>query len=263
LLLLVTPSPLYRIAIISQPFCALLAQASFFLPIGPGAAVLSAIWLAFSGLIALYGIKRLRETGFQRIDEMCIIAGLWYLPVGAIWLVFSRWGAMPFGFTEPIITLTAVHFHYAGFATSMLAAMAGRKLVEVNPTLRPKYRLAAWGVIGGPPLLAVGITFSPAIEMVAALWLAASLALLALLVLFAIVPRAGSRPAQLLLVVSSCSALAAMAFAALYAVGAFTGSAVIDISQMVRLHGLLNSLGFVICGSLAWRLIQHKAALSA
>jgi len=254
-----TPSAFYRGAMVIQPLCAALALAAFFAPQGIGGAVLTIPWLMLSGLVALYGLSRLRQGGLRRIDEHCIDAAMLYLPVGAVWLLLSRLGGMPLGFAEPTVTLTAVHFHYAGFATPILAAMTGRKLLEVRPAAWPLYRVAAFGVIGGPPLLAIGITFSPLVEVIAALWLSISLALLGLLVLFVIAPRAASRLAQTLLTVSCGASLAAMCFAAVYAVGEFSGSALIDIPQMARLHGLANALGFVLCGALAWRLLQRKS----
>jgi len=44
------------------------------------------------------------------------------LAVGGAWLVASRLGMRPMGIQEPIVLLTAVHFHYAGFATATIAA---------------------------------------------------------------------------------------------------------------------------------------------
>lgn len=261
--LIADTSLLFRITVVLQPLCAAIAVASFFLSQGFGAAAAAAPWLMLSDLLALYGLSRLWRTRLRHIDELCIDAALLYLPVGAIWLVLSRLGGTPFGFGEPIITLTAIHFHYAGFATPILVALTGRQLIETRPTTWPAYRIAALGVIAGPPLLAIGITFSPLIEVIAALWLSASLALLALLVLFAIVPRTTARLAQTLLIISCVASLGAMIFAALYALGEFTGNAFIDIPQMVRLHGLANSLGFVICGAFVWRSMQRKASFDA
>lgn len=254
-------SRLYRSAIVLQPWCAAFALASFFIAPGLGAAATSGAWLLWSSLVALYGLSLLRQDTQRRIDALCIDAGLLYLPVGAVWLLIARSGAMPFGFGEPIITLTAVHFHYAGFATPILSAMVGRKLLDVRPAAWRAYRIVVLGTIGGPPLLAIGITFSPWIEVLAALWLAASLAALALLTFVALVPRVESRLVQALLIVSCGASLTAMVLAAIYAIGEFSHSPLIDIPQMLRLHGLANALGFVLCGALAWRLMQGTAAL--
>ena len=54
--------------------------------------------------------------------------------------------------------------------------------------------------------------------------------------------------------VSSVSLLAGMALAALYGVGNYLGASWIDIPTMIPTHGLLNSIGFSLCGLLAWLL---------
>ena len=42
--------------------------------------------------------------------------------------------------------------------------------------------------------------------------------------------------------------IAALALAAVYAVGEFTGQRLIDIPTMVRTHGAFNAFGFAACG---------------
>lgn len=188
-----THTLLFRVINIFQPLAAALALVSFLLPKGVIASALATGWLLFAGLVATLGLGRLSSSRFTHVEELSINAGLIYLPVGAIWMVFSRLGAMPFGFQEPIVTLTAVHFHYAGFATPIIVGMIGRKLVEVKSSAPTTYRLAAFGVIIGSPLLALGITLSPLIEVIAAILLATCLTILALLTLFAIVPKIEKR----------------------------------------------------------------------
>ena len=58
------------------------------------------------------------------------------LAVGGAWLVASRLGMRPMGIQEPIGLLTAVHFHYAGFATATIAA-ATLRFQESLPALSP------------------------------------------------------------------------------------------------------------------------------
>ena len=87
-------------------------------------------------------------------------AGLLYLSVGGIWLVLFRLGETPLALGEPIILLTAVHFHYAGFAASVLAGATGRAL----PSAGGLFRIVALGVTGGTFLVAVGFLLSPAFK---------------------------------------------------------------------------------------------------
>src|SRR5688572_31618797 len=148
----------YRVARRSQLGAALLVVGSYFLPAGLPAAALATPWLAFTGLVALFGLGRLLSRGVGSVEETCIDAGLLYLPVGGAWLVLSRLGANPLGFGDTIVLLTAVHFHYAGFVAPILAGLAGRSLWPSQRGARRAFRLVAVGVIAGPPLLAAGIT---------------------------------------------------------------------------------------------------------
>jgi len=48
-----------------------------------------------------------------------------------------------------------------------------------------------------------------------------------------------------------------MLFTYAYAVGRFTGHHWVLIPQMVKTHGVVNALGFVLCGLLAWNMWQN------
>ncbi|NJN44183.1 MAG: YndJ family transporter [Anaerolineae bacterium] len=95
-----------------------------------------------------------------------------------MWLLASRLGANPLGFTEPIILLTAIHFHFAGFAAPIIAGLVGRELAKPKSFGRETswismgYPIVAVIIILGPTLVAVGITFSPIMEAVAGVALA-------------------------------------------------------------------------------------------
>ena len=249
----------YRAAQSLQPFAAALAVVSFLLPAGIPAALFTLGWLSFTGLVALFGLVRFLPRGIARADETCIDAALLYLPVGGVWLCLSRLGANPLGFSDTIVLLTAVHFHYAGFAALILTGMTGRQLAEVRPSTWNVFRLVSIGVISSPALLAAGITFSPALEVVAALVLVVSLLVLAFLTVFVVVPEIHHRLARGFLIISAASLAIAMLFACAYAVGEFTGAPIVSISQMVMAHGVLNAFGFILCGLLAWTILRPKS----
>lgn len=234
-----------------QPWAALAVVASFLVRRGPAAAALAFPWLLVTLMVALHGWQCLRRNAW-RPAELAIDAGCLMLPVGGGWLVLSRLGVAAFGFEEPIVLLTAVHFHYAAFATLVLAGLAGR-----GPAEGRLYRLIVGGAIAGPPLLATGITLSPLLEVVAATGLALALSGLAVLTLVRIVPRL-SGAARLLLAASSISLLGGMACALAYALGEFMGIGLISLGQMARIHGPLNALGFALCGLLGWVLAPRN-----
>jgi hypothetical protein len=248
----------YRIARLLQPVAALLACTSFFLPAGTIAGMLASAWLLLTGVIALFGALRLIR-GERRLEEICINAALLYLPIGGVWLVASRLGISIAGFGGVIALLTAVHFHFAGFIAPLLAGMTGRRLAAIGTPIRLLYRIAACGIIAGPPLVAVGITFSGPLEVVAAVVLATSMTLHGFLVLVPVrrsLP--GARPA-IFLSASAIASVLAMLFAAHYAVGVFTQGPRLTIPQMALVHGSSNAI-FALGGLLGWGIIRPRSA---
>ena len=247
-------SRIYILAVFAQPFGAVAALASFILEPGLTAALLAAAWLVVNILITFFGLWRLLQRGFHPWEETAIDAGLLYLSVGGVWLVISRLGIQPFGFGDTIILLTAVHFHFAGFAAPLLAGMAGRKSNSWKQT-HYLFRLAAIGIIGGTPLVAGGITFSPLLALIGAIVISSGLMLLAVLVVGWVLPNFDLLPGRLLLAVSSISSFSAMVLACLYAYSIVVKTLIIDIPHMAMTHGVVNAFGFALCGLLAWSIL--------
>lgn len=241
-----------------QPFGAAIVIASFLLPQGILAAMLASVWLLVTGLIALFGLARLLSRGIVPAEEACLDVGLIYLVVGGGWLVIARYGLQPLGFGDTIVLLTAVHFHYAGFAAPLLAGLAGRMLHESSRWIRWVFRITFVCVVAGTPLVAAGITFSPVLALAGTIVVAIGLLLLAVLVIACIVPRLSSRLPQMLLIVSAASSTIAMVLACVYAYSIVTKQLLLNISQMAMTHGIANALGFSLCGLLAWTFIRPE-----
>ena len=159
-------APTTRWTTMLQPFCALSVVIAFWQPTGWGAACFAAAWLVFTGLVGWRALIRLWQCRWQlQLTEITLDMGLLFLPVGGGWLVLSRFGANPLDFPDIIILLTAVHFHFAGFAALIFTGLTGRVLVSTSALVRTIYAGAAVGVISGTPLVAAGITFSPLLEL--------------------------------------------------------------------------------------------------
>ncbi|HKB14937.1 MAG TPA: YndJ family transporter, partial [Planctomycetota bacterium] len=239
----------FRGAVLLQPLAAGLVLLSFFLAPGTPGGLLAVPWLVLCLVVALTGLFRLFLGGIARLEEVAIDVGLLFLPVGAGWLLLSRLGTSPLGFVEPIVMLTAVHFHFTAFVAPLLAAMAGRIVKRRGP-----YRISVLGLLLGTPTLAIGWTLhSPALKLAAVALLSISLTLLALLAL----PRLGAirdPRAEGLLGLSFLSLLAGMALAFAYGLGEFRATGGIAIPDMALAHGLANGLGFSLCGLLGWNL---------
>lgn len=256
-----SPGAAFRSAGLLQPVGAVLVVISFCLRTGFWAGALTTIWILTTFFIALFGLERLWQRWKLRhsifpLEELCIDAGLAYVVIGSGWLLLSRLGLNPMNFSDTIVLLTAVHFHYAGFAAPILTGLAGRK---IQPGIARKvYLAAASGVIAGPPLVAAGITLSRSVEVFSAVTLALSLFVLAMLTMFVLAPAMKPVP-RLLLVLSSMSVIVTMMFACLYAFGRFAGIETINIPLMAQVHGISNAFGFVLCGLLAWHSVQFQS----
>ncbi|MEN3328184.1 MAG: hypothetical protein V7638_2991 [Acidobacteriota bacterium] len=244
-------SKLYKLVVFAQPVAALLTIASFFVQKGVLSAALASAWLIVNILIALLGLVRLTRRGFHRIEELSIDGGLLYLPVAGAWLVIYRLGVQPLDYGEMIVLLTVVHFHFAGFATPIIAGMSGRVLARRDYP-RTVFRLSVFALIAAMPLVAAGITFSPWIGFAGALLLTTGLVLLAVLTIAWVRPSITSKVWRALLVFGAVSSCAAMVLACLYAYSLATHTLILTIPGMAMTHGLLNAFGFVTCSLLVW-----------
>lgn len=242
-----------RLLIVAYPTAAAAAILAIVIPSGMLSASLAMFWLGFTLLAALHGLTRVfGERG--RIEELCIAVGFTYLAVGGGWLVLWRSGASIMDFGEHVPLLTAIHFHYAGFASPILVGLIGRELRAAGTRLWPVYVGASSLVIVGPALVALGIAGVRTIEAPAAAILAAGTAVVALVALAVVLRRIRGPLARGLLAVSSAAAVVAMTLATLYAVGNPLGISAIGLEDMVRWHGSFNALGYVFCGLLGWNL---------
>lgn len=241
-----------------QPFGAALAVAAMWRGPGPVAALLACGWLLACLLTAAAGVRNLLSAPSSQatVVRFAVALAKIDLAVGGIWFVASRLGIRPMGIQEPIGLLTAVHFHFAGFATAIIAA-ATLDFAQQHAPSAWLTRLVPL-VIGMPFLVAAGFVISPILKMVAAVLFSLSMAALAIFVR-AWGRRAETATARLWLQLSAAAVFAGMVLAATYAIADFAGSDVLTIPQMARTHGILNAVGFCMAGMLGW-LIEFSAA---
>ena len=243
---------LYRLVAYAQPISALAAIISFFVENGSTSAALSFPWFILTALIGLFGLTRIMSRGAPPVHELSIDAGMLYLPVAGVWLVIYRFGE-PVNYGETIVLLTVVHFHFAAFATLLIAGLCGRYLQGRD---YPEYMLgaSAFSIIAAMPLVATGITYSPWMGFFGTLLLALGLVLLAVLNVGWVIPSITGLGKRLLLLIAAASSCAAMVLASLYAYSLATNTLILDIPTMAITHGLLNAFGFVTCSLIAWSL---------
>jgi len=237
-----------------QAVAAVLAVVAFYIAPGMRAAALSVPWAVVCALVALSGAWRLAGGSLSIVDVVAQVARL-DLGIGGIWLLLSRAGSRPMGFQEPIVLLTAVHFHYTGFATTLIAAATLRAADRLR-WHRKIPRATSILIAFLPFVLAAGFVISPTLKVSAAVVLSLTIATLAVFTLglsFQLI----AATARMLLRVASCAVLAGMSLATVYAVGDYSGRAWLVIPRMASNHGVLNGVGFVLAALLGWLVEIH------
>jgi len=239
---------------------AALCTASFLRPAGITAAFLASSWLIFCLCIAWGGLSRLIKFRAQSFPQFCFAIAECYIAVGGVWLMMSRAGLHPAGFQEPIVLLTAVHFHFAGFLSSIFA---GRTYCNLQTTGWAKpLRVLLLGTIFGPGFLGIAFLVSPKLKLIAVILivigqcaLAAGMARIGVNAILGtpISRLAGSNLlSAIFLITASACVVAAMIYAATWALGEYPLQPMTDLAHMERIHGVLNSIGFGGLGVLGW-----------
>ena len=161
-----------------HPFAAAATLISFWHSPSRIAGLLALPWMLLCGLEALAGTLTLMQQKKHNLVAWAINIGRLDLAIAGGWLVISRLGLRPIGIQEPIILLTAVHFHYTGFATALLAGTVLATAQRQNRNIRFLKILVA-SIIVIPFVVAAGFVWSAALKMAAAVLLSACLVCLA------------------------------------------------------------------------------------
>ncbi|MFT3712238.1 MAG: YndJ family transporter [Archangium sp.] len=176
-------------------------------------------------------------------EEWWLAMAAGFAGTASIALITSRLQATPFGITEPIVKLTALHFTYAGAGTLMLA----QRLNELRPSRLT--RVTRWLVFIAPPIVATGFVtrisvaqVGGALVMTAGVWLVATQQ-------FSDAVRGRAR---VLWWLSSLAPWVAMVLGVAWAANLYWPSIpALTVVDMVPTHGALNAFGFVLCGHVA------------
>jgi hypothetical protein len=237
---------LMRLAILSSVPSAITLAIAFALTPGLASGSLAIPWLVTTGLAAGSAIlgftrdpARLRLTPRRAMD-----AATGFLFVGAAFALADRADLRPFDFSATIILLTAVHFHFAGFALVLAGALAWR----ARPG--PAFGLALGLLVVGIPLTALGFFGLPLVAWFGVILVASGAIAVAIETLA--LSRGMSRGAGALATVAGVALMVSMPLAVIYSTGAVLGVVWLDVPTMARLHGSLNALGFALPAMLAW-----------
>jgi hypothetical protein len=227
---------------------ALPAAVSLWLPRGLVTATLALPYLTAASVLltgavidlALRGQDRdgrahgVRETGF----DLALLTALAGPVIAASALVAERAGYRLFGFGLDTLTLTVAHFHYAGFAAALVAAL----LLDRRPGAVTT--LAAWCVPSGTLIVLIGYFVGAPVRLAGAAVLTLGMWLTGWVTW---------RSGRAWLGLGSVVLVATMALALDWALGEALGFPHLSLSWMVATHGVANALGFALCSLLAWR----------
>jgi len=258
-----TRSRWYRIAVVGQPITALLGLFSLIMTPGTAAVLTALPWAATTVTVAGFGGWRLLQRGPWPIEEVSVDAGLLYIVVGGAALLFDRAGvSLVF---EPIfVTLTIVHFHYAGSVLPILAGMAGR--YHPDGRFASIFRWTTAIIVVGPGIIGTGITavalelpLAATIEFIAVAFFTTAVALFSVVVIVGVLPRLSRWSQRVLLGGASLAVTISMGFAVIYGFARATGGTYLGIGPqsfgtMVTYHGQLNAYGFAVPALVGWRL---------
>ncbi|UOQ44432.1 YndJ family protein [Halobacillus salinarum] len=199
-----------------------------------------------------WGIMRLLGRGFSPIEETTIDIGFIYIAVGGGWLVLSSGGFADFlPYQEPIIQLTAIHFHYAAFVLPLVTGFFGRYLYASRKSLGRAYTVLACGIMAGPFLVAIGLDQGPPLEVVT---VGVYVILLAWLCSWwLIIARDLTQWSKVGLRLASVLLLMTMGFSFAYSLGLLMETYWLGIGGMLKWHGAVNSFCFSLLAVLAWR----------
>lgn len=234
---------------------AALTIVSFFLRDGRAAGALVWAWFAVAMALALDGINRLIQTRLASFEEFCFAVGEGYALVGALWLLASRLGLQPVGFHEPIVLLTAVHFHYAGLMAAILAGLAASQMESMRAPLALRLGLSC--AVLGPGLLGLAFLVGPKLKLAGVGLMVIGECAIALGTFRVGLTDARSAGGRMLLAGSAC-VIVGMVLAAIWAVGEYPLHAFVNLEEMARYHGVLNSVGFGLCSLVGWTFLRKK-----
>lgn len=246
-------SLLLAAAVRIQPIGATLATVSFLLPIGVAAAILASAWLLVCAIAALGAIAYLIEGRSLHPVRLATAASIGYMAFGAVWLLLSRAGIAPLGLSPIIAELTAVHFHFTGFAATLLAALVLTSLRGERGTSRQIALLASLLMIAGSPVLAAGWgTSFHVLQVAGAILVATGVTATAAVLFFRSASLVESTLARILLRLSALAPPVPMVLAVEYSAGHVFGFPTLDIQAMALIHGDLNAFGFSLLGLVGW-----------
>ncbi len=138
----------------------------------------------------------------------------------------------------------------------MAAILAGLAASSMRTPLALRAALSC--AVAGPGLLGLAFLIGPKLKLAAVCLLVIGECGIAFATFRVGLGKARGIGGRLLLLGSVC-VIFGMALAGMWAVGEYPLHAFVNLEQMARYHGVLNSVGFGLCSLVGWSLLQRKS----
>jgi len=249
-----------------HPFAALALLIGYYLKVRSHATIFfTSCWLIFCILVSWMSCTHLVQLFKDRKlhrHNWCLCIGLLYLFVSGLWIFFSEYGLLNvIGFNRYQMLLQALHYMYGGFSLSTMGGLvfygihSHRKsnVGVYNQAIKEPYStlmfVVCLGTILGTPLVTLGVISSEPMELFTVFIFSGTQLVLSFICLGMLIPNISRPGVKLLLVVSSLSLIITAVLSLVNAAARILDS---SIEIAIAIHGWLNGIGFVLCGSLGW-----------
>lgn len=233
---------------------AIAAAAAMWMPTGIPAATAAGVWwiAAVVGVVEALGVRRSwRVTGLwhRPLGEWAALAAAGFAVVASSAFIAASAGVELFGIGEPIVTLTSVHFTYAGVGAVTLAGVVAERYPVGGA-------VALGATIAAPPIVAVGFLVQHALPQVGgAVLMSVAVLCTATLQLRTAWTMVAPRSVRGFLAVSGLAPWAPMCLAVAWAASQYWSVPALSIPEMARTHGVMNVV-FVLAGLWARHLLS-------
>lgn len=225
------------------------AAISLWLPHGlPASALATCLALA---VVASFPYVQLRHPRRLHLYELLHLWALLTLGIAATALVAERSGHRLFGFSPPVLALTAAHFQFAGFAAALIAGLLCRERPASVPA-----RAAALCVPLGTVTVLAGFFTVLWIQFAGAAILATGMWLVSWVTWRDLAPSTRDPLTRALLLLAAATLIVTMLLALDWSLGRAARLPHLSLAWMAATHGTANALGFALCAVLAWRRLQ-------
>lgn len=225
--------------------CTLFLAMSFLIDRGNLAGIFALPYATWCVETLLRGLKRSKSWVY--FTTFAVFLGL---AIGSLWLLFDRFGIQPLGFSNWIVILKSVHFHYGGF--TLLASLV--LFLYLKPDDK-QVLIVSLSIIFGVLFMGIGVAltqlgFYSIYETFESIWM--GITSMAAGFIFIKKSLLEEKATKILWLLAGICLVLDMILACLYALRSVICLDILTIPFMQAIHGMLSALGFGTLMLLGW-----------